>query len=166
MPLPRTWNLYGEDHVPYQLLLLAKLIERDTASQMQFRHGRTLAEWRVLAFVCSSGPSSASDIGNAADIDRAEISRAVAKLISAGLIERTPSASNRRRLIISPTPLGTDEYLKIRAERRTFFRGIMAGIPKSERLKFREHLQSIAELVDAQQSHPEPSRERPEAANS
>ena len=149
MALPRTWHLFGEDHLPYQILLLAKIIDRESARHLQSQHGRSLAEWRVLAFICGIGPSSASEIGTAAEIDRAEISRAVTKLSAAGLIERNPADGNRRRLVIRPTPAGKAEYRKIRGERRAYFQAIMSGVPAKQRPEFGRHLEAIAERVDS-----------------
>ena len=77
MQLPATWTLFGEEHLPHRLLLLAKMIDRETSRQLQDDFAISVAEWRVLAFVCASGPASASDIGTAGQIDRADISRAV-----------------------------------------------------------------------------------------
>ncbi|WP_336982066.1 MarR family transcriptional regulator [Altererythrobacter fulvus] len=147
MNLPATWHLFGAEHTPFQLLLLAKMIDRVSARQLVSTYGISLAEWRVLAFVCSAGPSSASEIGAAGEIDRAEISRAVNKLLEGGLITREPSEDNRRRLIISPTTAGEAQYRKIRDERRAYFQSIMAVIPDEERGRFAQHLQALAEAV-------------------
>lgn len=147
MNLPATWHLFGADHIPYQLLLLAKMIDRVSARQLNLTYGISLAEWRVLAFVCSAGPSSASEIGAAGEIDRAEISRAVTKLTESGFIERKVAENNRRRLIISPTSQGEAQYRKIRDERRAYFQAIMAAIPDDERERFAQHLEAVAQAV-------------------
>ena len=149
MSLPATWHLFGADHMPYQLLLLARMIDRVSARQLNSTYGISLAEWRVLAFVCSAGPSSASEIGAAGEIDRAEISRAVTKLVEAGFIEREAASDNRRRLIISPTPAGGKRFRQIRDERRAYFQSIMAAIPDHERPRFAEHLEALASAVAA-----------------
>ncbi len=147
MNLPATWHLFGADHMPFQLLLLAKMIDRVSARQLHSAYGLSLAEWRVLAFVCSAGPASASEIGAAGEIDRAEISRAVTKLIDAGFITREQAENNRRRLIISATPEGEAEYRRVRDERRAYFHSIMAVIPEDERDRFAQHLEAMAIAV-------------------
>lgn len=147
MNLPATWHLFGADHMPFQLLLLAKMIDRVSARQLHSAYGLSLAEWRVLAFVCSAGPASASEIGAAGEIDRAEISRAVTKLIDAGFITREQAENNRRRLIISATPEGEAEYRRVRDERRAYFHSIMAVIPEDERNRFAQHLEAMAIAV-------------------
>lgn len=133
--------------MPFQLLLLAKMIDRVSARQLHSAYGLSLAEWRVLAFVCSAGPASASEIGAAGEIDRAEISRAVTKLVDAGFITREQAENNRRRLIISATPEGEAEYRRVRDERRAYFHSIMAVIPEDERDRFAQHLEAMAIAV-------------------
>ncbi len=147
MKLPTTWNLFGEDHVPFQLLLLAKVIDRESARQLQNEHNLSLAEWRVLAFVGTTGPASASEIGNAGEIDRAEISRAVSKLVEGGLVERSPSKENRRRLIISITDKGEAKFTEVRDVRRKFFQEMMASLSREDRSQLSRNLESMARNI-------------------
>lgn len=130
--LPRTWALYGPNHLPYRLLLLARMIDRQASRQLQTEFNISLAEWRVLAFVGVSGPSTAATIGAQARIDRAEISRAVAALEKKGLTVREPHPTHRRKLIIRPTERGTALYEAVRQDRQLFFQSILATIPPED----------------------------------
>lgn len=143
MTLPPLWHLFGQDHLPYRLLLLARMIDRRSARDLQ-RHGLTLAEWRVLAFIGASGPASASTIGRIGEIDRAEISRAVARLEARGLIERQPDESHRKRFIISPTPEGEALFTKVRNERREFFKRMTEGFTPADRAVMDGGLEGMA----------------------
>lgn len=135
--------MFGQDHLPYRLLLLARMIDRRSARDLQ-RHGLSLAEWRVLAFIGASGPASASKIGKIGEIDRAEISRAVGRLESRGLIERRPDESHRKRFIISPTPAGEALFTRVRDERREFFKRMTQGLNSSDRAVMDAGLEDIA----------------------
>jgi DNA-binding MarR family transcriptional regulator len=132
MTLPPIWHLFGQDHLPYRLLLLARIIDRQSARDLQ-KFGMSLAEWRVLAFVGAAGPASASKIGKSGEIDRAEISRAVGRLEAGGLIERRPDENHRKRFIISLTEAGTRLFHEVREERRRFFDGLTEGLSTAER---------------------------------
>lgn len=154
MKLPALWTMFGQDHVPYQLLLLAKMIDREAARQMQAEFGLSLADWRVLAYIGVTGPASASTIGNKGHIDRAEISRAVSRLIDSGLVTRTPSEENRRRLIIEATPQGKEVFLKIRDQRRAYYQSIMVGIPPEDLSRVSAALESMALRVNALLNNP------------
>jgi DNA-binding MarR family transcriptional regulator len=144
MRLPATWNLFGDDHLPHRLLLLARMIDRETSRQLQSEFAMSVAEWRVLAFVCASGPASASEIGSAGQIDRAEISRAVIKLSAAGLITREADKEHRKRRIIRPTETGTELFRKIRDLRRSYFLSLMTELSGEERRLFDGALGKIA----------------------
>lgn len=144
MSVPRTWDLFGPEHLPYRLLLLARMIDRQAARQLNAAFGLTLAEWRVLAFVCASGPASASTIGRSGGIDRAEISRAVTRLEDKKLAIREADAANRRKLIISPTGGGLALFAEVIADRRAFFRALLQDVPEADRRVVERSMRQMA----------------------
>ena len=147
MGLPRAWNTFGDGHPVYRLLLVSKMIDRETASSLQREFSLSLPEWRVLAFVCGLGSASASEIGQAAEIDRAEISRAVAKLEGKGLIERNGDNQNRKRLIISATDSGMKLFTSVRTRRREYSRQVLKGLSEQECDMLSNALERIALTV-------------------
>jgi DNA-binding MarR family transcriptional regulator len=149
MSLPKMWSLFGADHLPYRLLLLARMIDRQASRQLQQEFDITLAEWRVLAFVCAAGPATASTVGHSGGIDRAEISRAVAKLEGKALVSRQPDPGNRRRLIISPTDAGHSLFSLIRDDRRAFFRTLLADLGANERAIIEAAIEGMASKISA-----------------
>lgn len=130
--LPRTWGMFGPDHLPYRLLLLARMIDRQASRKLQADFNISLAEWRVLAFVGVSGPSTAATIGTHGRIDRAEISRAVSALERKGLAIREAHPTNRRKLIIKQTERGAALFEEVRHERQSFFQSMLATIPSED----------------------------------
>ncbi|MBO9669132.1 MAG: MarR family transcriptional regulator [Sphingobium sp.] len=148
MALPPTWYLFGSDHLPHRLLLLARMIDRETARQLQEEVGLSSAEWRVLALICTVGPASAADVGASFEADRAEVSRAVTRLTQAGLIARTQDSANRKKMILSPTDAGKALYLKARGLRQGYFQAIMDDLSATERLDFDGALNRVALRVD------------------
>jgi DNA-binding MarR family transcriptional regulator len=147
MELPTTWHLFGEDHLPQRLLLLAKMIERVASKQLQVEFGMSLAQWRVLAFVCSDGPATASYIGSSGEIDQAEISRAVKGLLEAALVSREFATGSRKTMIISPTPRGEKLFRKVRDRRRNYFSAITKDLDRDRRAEFDRTLEVIARAV-------------------
>lgn len=145
MGLPGVWHLFGEGHLPYRLLLLARMIDRETQKSLAENFGLSLAEWRLLAIASTLGPCTASEIGSAGEIDRAEISRALRKLEPAKLIERSPDPKHGKRLIIVPTQKGRELAEEVKAERRQFFEGIMRGLSSEERGEMDRQLKIMAE---------------------
>lgn len=143
MALPPVWQLFGQDHLPYHLLMLARIIDRQSSRDLQ-RHGLSLAEWRVLAFIGTVGPASASTIGKLGEIDRAEISRAVGRLETKGLIVRRADEKHGKRFIISLTGPGEEFFRQVREERRQFFSGMTEGLGRDERQLIDQGLEKMA----------------------
>lgn len=145
--LPAAWHLFGEAHLPQRLLLLAKMIERVAAKQLQSEFGVSLAQWRVLAFVCTAGPAAASRIASAGEIDQAEISRAVGVLLNDGIVTREFAAGSRKTMIISPTRKGEDLFGKVRARRRNYFTAITRDLDDAQKAEFDRILEVIGQAV-------------------
>ena len=117
MTVPKVWHLFGEDHLPYRLLLLSRMIDRATQRSLTDPFDLSLAEWRLLAIATALGPCTASEIGAAGQIDRAEISRALGKLEASGLLQRSPDPDHGKRKIIKPTKAGSDTIHRLHERR-------------------------------------------------
>lgn len=141
------WTLFSDDGLPQRLLHLAKMIERATSRQMQDEFDMSIAQWRVLAFICLSGPANASFIGEAAEADQAEISRAVKALKESGHVTREFEAGSRKTMIIAPTDYGRERFEKILAARRRYFASVTGRLTPGERRAFTGILTTIAEDV-------------------
>ena len=148
-PLPETWQLFDQVHLPYRILLLAKLLDRATARQLRDQDDLTLAEWRVLAHLETLGEASSARIAAAAAADRAEVSRAVASLEKAGLIVRRPDAGNRKRLLLRLTDRGQQVHRAVRAKRVAYFEFLLADLDGDERSRLDAALLKIARRVES-----------------
>src|SRR5687768_10934785 len=80
MSLSRTWFFSNQYFIPHRLMLLARMVDRETARDLQGDFNISAAEWRSLAYICTMGSSTAAQICVAFEVDRAEVSRAVARL--------------------------------------------------------------------------------------
>lgn len=148
--LPRVWHLFADDAVLQRLLLLAKMIERVTSRQLQVEFGISVAQWRVLAFVCISGPATAAFIGDAAEVDQAEISRAVKVLVERHLVTREFEPGNRKRLIIAPTTEGLRQFQLIREKRQAYFKGMTGSLTERQAVQLNQCLGIVADKVVAE----------------
>lgn len=143
------WRLFGADHGPYRILLTGRLIDRLTAQHVREVGDLTLAEWRVLAHLAAMGEQSASAVSAAALVDRSEVSRAVASLTAAGLIDRRRNPRNRKSHLLFLTPAGHAGFTTIQHERLRFFRAITAGLSPAERALLDELLLRVAQRAQA-----------------
>lgn len=143
--LPPIWRLFGQDALMQRFLLLAKMIERTTSRQLQGQYGMSVAQWRVLGFICMSGPATASFIGEAAEADQAEISRAVKGLLADGFVLREFAPGSRKTMVIAPTARGEELFREIRARRQRYFARITARLTPAEKAAFIAAMGLIAE---------------------
>ncbi|MEO0061871.1 MAG: hypothetical protein RLZZ08_431 [Pseudomonadota bacterium] len=123
------------------------MIERVSARLLQAQFDISVAQWRVLGFTCIAGPSSATFIGDSAEVDQAEISRAVKTLQDRGLVARQFAAGSRKTMVIAPTQQGRDLYDRIHAARQEYFGKITRRLDKKQRSALSQGLQLIAEDV-------------------
>lgn len=126
------WTIFPATHVPYRLLLLAKMLDRLIAVQLREIAGLTLAEWRVMAHVAVMGKKTASAIASAAFVDRAEVSRAVAALEGRGLLGRHPNPRNRKSPLLLLTELGIELHRRVQEQRHQFFAEMTADLGPEE----------------------------------
>lgn len=149
---PVIWTIFGDDALSQRLLLLAKMIERVTSRRLQQQFSLSVAQWRVLAFVCISGPATASYIGEAAEVDQAEISRAVKALLDRGTVRREFEPGSRKTLIIAPTAEGSELFARVREKRQAYFARITRGLDAGQRKALNGFLEAIASEVIAERN--------------
>lgn len=148
MPLPVTWSLLGEYFIPHRIQMLTRMIERETGRELQAHFNLSVADWRVLGLTNTFGSASAADICSAFEIDRAEVSRAVARLIGAGLIERGHDPAHRGKKRISPTVKGKAIFQRAVKMREAYFAKIMQDLSAEDMQALEKTLRAIALRVD------------------
>src|SRR6516164_1983180 len=102
-----------EQFLTYRLHVLNKLSERGISERYQAKLGVTLPEARVIASVGSFGPFSIMELARHANLDKSQASRAAEALIRQGLVQRQPSASDGRVVLVSLTAEGRALYRKV-----------------------------------------------------
>ena len=69
-------------------------------------HDLTIAQWSVLLIVTARGPVAMNEIGRAASMDKAWVSRAAFDLLRRRLIKRVSDPNDGRKSILTVTPKG------------------------------------------------------------
>ena len=99
--------------LPYQLAVASSRISREFAERYKAEFGLSIPEWRVLAHLAQSDAVSVREIHARVDMDKSKVSRAAARLESAGLIEKRENAEDRRLLDMRLTTKGRDLIARI-----------------------------------------------------
>ena len=101
--------------------------------------------YRLLAALDEWGPASQADLGRSTGIDRSDVTAALAELESRNLIERAVDPENKRRNIVTLTPLGVGRLLDLVIVVGTIQDELLAPLTAPQRRQF---ITLISRLLD------------------
>ena len=108
-------------------------------------HGVTPAQYAILKCLWEQGEQSPSQLACAVHLDNSTITGILDRMASKNLLRRTPSASDRRALTISLTPLGSSLMPEIEQTIQTINHRILSVFKDGEA----EHLMSCLDTIVA-----------------
>lgn len=135
-----------ENFLPYQVILLADRVSRQSAAIVKRFRDMNLSQWRVLAAVAEAQGRTANDVVAVTPMDKGLVSRAVKSLIERRLIERHASESDGRVGHLYLTRRGARTYREIASDIRAMeARMVEALDPAAEQSLHK----SLNRLIDA-----------------
>ena len=102
-----------DDSVTFRISRLFSKINTGVARQLDSQFHLLLREWRALALLAQHEPMSASDLVERSPMDKASVSRAVARLTELGYIHTDPNPLDGRMQTIRLSRSGWAVYRKI-----------------------------------------------------
>ena len=99
--------------LPYRISVLQLAVSRCLARIYGKRFNLTRHEWRAVAVLGQEQPLTANGLCARTNMDKVQVSRAVAGLVAAKLVARRPDARDRRRGLLNLTPEGRAIYREI-----------------------------------------------------
>lgn len=129
------------EFLPYQLAVAAAHVSRGFAELYRTEFGLSIPEWRVLAHLAQSGTVSVREIQARVDMDKSKVSRAAARLETAGLIEKRAHGVDRRLLDMSLTLAGRDLIVRIVPIAKAYEAEVMARLDGAD--DFRAGLRAL-----------------------
>ena len=122
-----------ERFLPYRLSVLSNRISQTIANAYVERFGLAVTEWRVIAVLGRFPELSANGVAERTAMDKVAVSRAVARLLERGLLEREVHGDDRRRSVLALSEAGYRIYdevapLALECERR-----LLAHLEPAER---------------------------------
>lgn len=124
------------EFLPYQLTVAAARVSRAFAERYRTDFGLSIPEWRVLAHLSHSGTVSVREIHARVDMDKSKVSRAAARLVAAGYIEKHENSADRRLIGLTLTPEGRALVARIFPIVRSYQAELIARLgPESEPLR-------------------------------
>lgn len=129
--------------LPYQVSLLAARLSAALARVYADRFGITIPEWRVIAHLSQHRKVSVREVQARVSMDKSKVSRAAARLESAGLVEKRINPGDRRLVELSLTRKGRRLFAEIAPLALAFEADLVAALPPAEAEAFRNSVKAL-----------------------
>lgn len=138
-----------ERFMPYRLAVLAHSVSRALSAIYRDRFGLTVPEWRVVANLGRHQPMSSNRIAELGSMDKAKVSRAVSRLVEAGLVTRETDARDNRLIVLKLSPRGRRVYNKIAPMALAWEEELMAVLDAEERAVLDRAITKLQDRAEA-----------------
>ena len=135
--------------LPYLVNVAASRLSTALSAVYEERFGISIPEWRVMAHVARNRNVSVREIHARVDMDKAKVSRAAARLESAGLIAKKVQSADKRLVALTLTRKGQALYGKIVPLALDYERRTLAIFTAEEEQRFRSLLGRLLESLPA-----------------
>jgi len=131
----------------HRLSILANVIGRVAALENHRRFGCSLLDWRLIGLLAQAAPKSLNQLAREANLEKSQASRAVAKLIDAGLVERGADASDGRGVQLKLSAKGRQLYARMLPASVERSEAILAALDTHERAALEKTLEKLTRRV-------------------
>ena len=123
-----------ERFLPYRLSILSNTISQAIADDYQRRFDLSVTEWRVMAVLARFDGLSAREVAERTAMDKVAVSRALARLVDAGRVDRAIHHGDRRRSVLNLSEAGWTIHDQVAPMARAREREVLAKLDAQERL--------------------------------
>ncbi len=138
-PHPVLLNL--EQFLPFRISVLSNRVSGNIAKVYGDRYGMAIPEWRVITILALYPGSSASEVSDHSAMDKVAVSRAVARLLERGFVQREMHGDDRRRSVLALSPTGRQVYETVAPLVNEMEQRLMSVLSTEER-------QTLEDLID------------------
>lgn len=107
-----------------------------------------LNQFGVLCVLQSEQRASISDISQSLNISKQQMTTIIDKLVTAGLVERTPDKTDKRRSLISMTPAGQEILDKHHEHARALFTRHLSNLTDAEQSELERAIKDYNHLIE------------------
>jgi DNA-binding MarR family transcriptional regulator len=134
-----------EHFLPYRLSILSNTISQAIADDYQSRHDISMTEWRVMAVLARYAGLSAREVAERTAMDKVAVSRALARLVEAGRVDRAVHDNDKRRSVLNLSDAGWAIHDEVAPMARAREREVLAKLDAEERIWLTRILDKLLE---------------------
>jgi DNA-binding MarR family transcriptional regulator len=127
-----SYHLGGLGYFGYRLAVTAKLFDRKFVEILKAHSTLTLPQWRCVAQLGLAEPGTVRSLAEGAAVDRAEVSRALARLVAQSFVARHDNRGDQRSPQFTLTAEGRALFVRVRKPVSEFIRSLIAEVAKSD----------------------------------
>ena len=135
-----------ENFLPYRLSIVSNRVSQAIAREYQDRFNLSMTEWRVMAVLArfSGEGLSAREVAERTAMDKVAVSRALARLTSAGRVSRATHNGDKRKSVLRLTAKGWKIHDTVAPLARRHERTMMSRLNAEERRVLGQILDKLA----------------------
>lgn len=150
-----SWEL--DRFLPYRLSVLSNRVSQTIAGAYARRFGLAVTEWRVIAVLGRYPALSANGVAARTAMDKVAVSRAVARLLERGLLQRDVHGDDRRRSVLELSEAGYRIYDEVVPLALDYERKLLAPLSTEERTELHRLIGKLQDGVMGMDADPEAS---------
>ncbi|NII74786.1 DNA-binding MarR family transcriptional regulator [Dyella sp. SG562] len=121
-----------ERFLPYRLSILSNTVSQGIADDYQARFDLSVTEWRVMAVLARFEGLSAREVAERTAMDKVAVSRALARLVEAGRVNRGTHEGDKRRSVLALSEAGWEVHDVVAPMARARERELLAKLDADE----------------------------------
>lgn len=129
----------------YRLSVLSNRISSAISREYHRRFGLAITEWRVMAVLGRFPGLSAGEVSARTAMDKVAVSRAVARLLERGLIQREIHDDDRRRSVLALSEAGGRVYDEVAPMVMEYHARMFESFTEEERLLLDRLIDKLAD---------------------
>jgi len=157
----RARRLDLERFVPYRLSVLSNRVSNAIARHYSDRFALSIPEWRVMAVLGQVSGLSARDVARRTEMDKVQVSRAVAQLVEAGRVHRRPDDADGRVSRLGLTARGRTIYGQIVPLALDLEEQFLSALGPKERAAFNRLIAKLSEAAQGLATNRTPAQAEP-----
>lgn len=142
-PVPAHAPLELESFLPYRLSILSNTVSQSIADEYTDRFQLSMTEWRVMAVLARFADLSAREVAERTRMDKVAVSRALARLVEAGRVDRSTHDGDKRRSVLKLSEAGWAIHDEVAPMARAHERDLLAKLDEGEQAQLNRILDKL-----------------------